>query len=175
MDDPQPRPSRLLAILSILSLGSAVAFAALWLGSKDTEPEDVTASLSAQSSAVEATATKVIDALLDYDSASLEEQREELLSLSTGTFRDQYEELIANDLEVILERTSASSEGDIADGPDVSFETASRAVAIARVVQEVTARGSGTKNVFYVMRLTLISDPRGWKADTLQILSQQST
>ena len=175
MDDSQPRPSRLLAILSILSLGSAVAFAALWLGSKDAEPEEVTASLSAQSSAVEATATKVIDALLDYDSASLEEQREDLLALSTGTFRDQYEELIANDLKVILERTSASSEGDIADGPDVSFETASRAVAIARVVQEVTARGSGTKNVFYVMRLTLISDPSGWKADTLQILSQQST
>ncbi|MBA2724604.1 MAG: hypothetical protein H0U53_01325 [Actinobacteria bacterium] len=175
MDDPQPRPRRLLAILLILSLGSAVAFAALWLGSKDTEPEEVTASLSAQSSTVEATATKVIDALLDYDSASLEEQREELLALSTGTFRDQYEELIANDLEVILERTSASSEGDIADGPDVSFESASRAVAIARVVQEVTARGSGTKNVFYVMRLTLISDPSGWKADTLQILSQQST
>jgi len=175
MDDPRPRPNRFLAVLLVLSIGSTGAFAALWLGSKDTEPEEVTASLSAQSSAVQATATKVIDALLDYDSASLEQQRRELLALSTGTFREQYEELIAGDLERALERTSATSEGDIADGPDVSFETASRAVAIARVVQEVTARGSGTRNVFYVMRLTLISDAGGWKADTLQILSQQST
>ncbi len=174
MSDPGSTSTRLLAFLLVLSLGTTGAFAALWLRSKDTEPQEVTAALFAESSAAAETASLVIEALLDYDSASLGEQREKLLGLTTGTFREQYEELIAGELEVILERTSASSEGDIADGPDISFETADRAVAIARVTQEVTARGSGTRDVFYVMRLTLIRDPGGWKADTLQILSQQS-
>jgi hypothetical protein len=167
-------PNRILIVLLVVALGLAGAFAALWLKSKDTEPVDVSALLAKDSPAAQAAATQVIEALLDYDSASLDEQQEALLALTTGTFREQYEELIAGELETLLEETSASSSGEIADGPDVAFETADRASAIARVVQEVSARGSGTRNVFYVMRLTLIRSGGEWKADTLQILSQQS-
>ena len=167
-------PNRILIVLLVVALGLAGAFAALWLKSKDTEPVDVSALLAKDSPAAQAAATQVIEALLDYDSASLDEQQEALLALTTGTFREQYEELIAGELEAVLEETSASSSGEIADGPDIAFETVDRASAIARVVQEVTARGSGTRNVFYVMRLTLIRSGGEWKADTLQILSQQS-
>lgn len=167
-------PNRILIALLVVALGVAGAFAALWLGSKDTKPTDVSSVLAADAPAAQAVATQVIEALLDYDSATLDEQSSRLLDLTTGTFREQYEELIAGELEEVLEETSASSKGEIADGPDIAFETADRASAIARVVQEVTARDTGTRNVFYVMRLTLIRSAGDWKADTLQILSQQS-
>jgi len=167
-------PNRVLIVLLVIALGVAGAFAALWLKSKDTEPTDVSSVLQAEAPAAQAVAAEVIEALLDYNSASLDEQSSRLLAKTTGAFRKQYEELLAGELEEVLEETSASSSGDIADGPDVSFETADRATAIARVVQEVTARGAGTRNVFYVMRLTLIRSGNDWKADRLQILSQQS-
>lgn len=171
----KPGQSRLLIALLVLALGAAGAFAALWLGTKDTSSEDVTSALSREMGAVEQTATEVIEALFDYDATSLDGQREKLLALSTGTFRAQYEELLADDLGSVLESTAASSQGDIADGPDVAFETSERASAIARVVQEVSARDSATRSVFYVMRLTLIHTGDEWKADALQVLSQQST
>lgn len=167
-------PNRILVVLLVIALGVAGAFAALWLKAKDTEPTDVSSVLKAEAPDVQAVATEVIEALLDYNSASLDEQSSRLLAATTGAFRKQYEELIAGELEEVLEETSASSKGEIADGPDIAFETADKASAIARVVQEVTARGAGTRNVFYVMRLTLIRSGNDWKADTLQILSQQS-
>ena len=172
--DERIGPNKALLVLLVLAVGAAGAFAALWLKARTTDPREVTAILSAESGDVEVAAAEVIEALLDYDATTLEAQRDRLLGLSTGTFREQYEELLAGELEAALEQTAASSKGDIADGPNVAFEAADRATAVARVVQEVSARGSETRNVFYVMRLTLILTGDGWKADTLQILSQQS-
>lgn len=172
--DEEKGANKILVGLLVLALGAAGAFAALWMKTKGTDPAEVSRTLSAESPEVEEVSTEVIKALLDYNSASLEAQRERLLGLSTGTFREQYEELLAGELEAVLEQTAATSQGDIADGPNVAFETVDRATAIARVVQEVSARGSETRNVFYVMRLTLIQTNDEWKADRLQILSQQS-
>ena len=74
-----------------------------------------------------------------------------------------------------LEETETRSEGEIVNGPDVGFTSATRATAVARVVQDITSlTASGDRRVLLVMRLGLVKVDGTWKADKLEILSQQT-
>ena len=76
-----------------------------------------------------------------------------------------------------LEKSTASSRGQILDGPDVFFESPSEATALLRVEQTTQSNDNPTGQTFtYVMQLSLVdTTDQGWKADRVEILSQQTS
>lgn len=160
--------------IAVISIALTVVFANLWIGARGIEPGEVNEFILKESSPAEATATDVITAITTYDSDTIEEVRSQLLELSTGSFREDYEALLEGGLGQVLEESAIDSTGDIVDGPDVGFSSATEAIAVARVVQDVTSRETpGGRTVFLVIRLGLILEDETWKADSLRILSQQ--
>ncbi|MGH2730219.1 MAG: hypothetical protein ACRDJI_06360 [Actinomycetota bacterium] len=176
--DEPPEPGRdgakLLVGALVLAVALAATFAALWLTERDTSPQDVTALLSSRSDAVESRVSEVLDLLTNYDATNLDEVAERMLEISTGDFREDYEESFAAGLGSALEEVSASSRGQVLDGPDVSFRTASEAIAVARVTQTVQNNANPTgRSIEYVMEITLIDTDSGWKADRVEVLSTE--
>lgn len=168
------RPGLAWIAAAVIGAALAATFASLWIGARGTEPSEVDDFLSPEVSEIEDVATRVIDAITTYDSDSIDDRRAELLELSVGAFRDDYEELLAGGLGDVLEEEAASSEGEIVDGPDVGFSGSGEAIAVARVVQDVTSRGTpGGRTVFLVVKLELTLTGDEWKASSLKILSQQ--
>lgn len=161
----------------VVSLALAGTFGFLWLQSVDTSTEEVGAFLSEEAPAVADTATEVATLLINYDSTNIEERRDQVIPLTIGRFREQYEELLAQGLGAALEETAASSRGQILQGPDVSFVSASEASAILQTTQTVQSNENVAGRTFnYVMQLTLIRTPEGdWKVNLFKILSQQET
>lgn len=149
----------------------AAVFAFLWIQARDTEDSEVTRFLASQEEAVIGTAEEVLDAIINYSPITLGDQAARVEELATGGFLKDYETLLESGLGEAVEQTGASSTGRIASGPEIAFVSAARATAVARVVQEVeTSRSERT--VFSVMQIGLVHTDSGWKAEQLQILSQ---
>ena len=147
----------------------------LFSQSSQTDPEEVARYLRERSGTVSDAATEVIGALMTYDATTVEEQKDTLEDLTTGEFATQYEELLGGGLDEVLADTGASSEGEIVTGPDISFTSATKAVSLARVVQEVSSdQNPDGRTIFYVMRITFTETNNTWLAEELEILSQQS-
>jgi hypothetical protein len=74
-----------------------------------------------------------------------------------------------------IERVSASSRGQILNGPEISFRSGSEALVIARVTQTTQNDENPEGNTFnYVIEITLIdTTDGGWKADRVELLSGQ--
>jgi len=161
----------------VVSLALAGAFAFLWLQNVDTESEDVGAFLSQEAPEVADVSTEVATLLINYDSTNIEERRDQVVPLTIGRFREQYEDLLAQGLGAALEETAASSRGQILQGPDVSFVSGSEAVALLQTTQTVQSNDNAAGRTFeYEMRLTLIRSAEGpWKVNLFEILSQQET
>lgn len=151
----------------------AATFVFLWLQSVDTSGQEVGDYLAEQGPDVADVATEVATLLTNYDSTNIEQRRSEIVELSVGRFREQYEDLLSQGLGAALEETSASSRGQILQGPDVSFVTGSEASAILRTSQTVQSNENPSGRTFeYVMQLTLIDTPDdGWKVNLIEILS----
>ena len=159
----------------MIALAVAGAMTALWIEARETEPSEVTSFLLDETPAAERTATTVLESIVNYDPESVDENKDELLELATGDFRDDYEDLLSGGLGEALEETETRSEGEIVNGPDVGFTSATRGMAVARIVQDITSvTASGDRRVLLVMRLGLVLDDDTWKADKLEILSQQT-
>lgn len=182
---PSPRRISIVPVLVaalVVAISLAAAFAALWAtgGGGDAEtasPGAVGAYLDARSPAVADRAAEVANLLLNYDSTNIEEVSDQILSLATGDFRDDYEDIVGGgNLKTALERSASSSRGQILDGPDVYFRSGSEAIALVTVSQTAQSESNpaGT-NVDYVMKLTLVDTPDGWKADGVDVISQQRT
>ena len=161
----------------VISLALAATFGFLWLQSVDTSSEEVGAFLAEEAPEVADTAAEVATLLINYDSTNLEQRQEEIIPLSVGRFRQQYEDLIGQGLGEALEDTAASSRGQILQGPDVSFASSSEAIAILETTQTTQSNENPTGRTFsYVMRLTLIDTPEGgWKVNLFEVLSQQES
>ena len=161
----------------VVSLALAGTFVFLWLQSVDTSTQEVSTFLSEEAPAVADTATEVATLLINYDSTNIEERRQQVIPLTIGRFREQYEDLLAQGLGAALEETAASSRGQILQGPDVSFVSASEATAILQTTQTVQSNDNvGGRTFSYVMQLTLIRTPESdWKVNLFKILSQQET
>jgi hypothetical protein len=93
-----------------------------------------------------------------------------VLELSTGNFRDDYEELLPG-LGPAFEEAGASASGEILEGPDITFSSSDEAAAIARVAQTTTVDGT-ERSVGFTVRLTLVKDEAGWKADRFELLGE---
>jgi hypothetical protein len=178
--ETEPRKKRLLVPLLIgglvVSLALAGAFAALWFQNKETSADEVQAFLSDESSTVQARADKIVNLLMNYDSTNLDDVSQQVLALSTGSFAQDYRETLRRGLGDALEKNTASSRGEILEGPNVFFKSPSEATAIVRAQQTTQSNDDPTGQTFtYVMQLTLVdTSDGGWKADGVQILSQQT-
>ena len=175
-DQPSTRRRYLvpgLAAALVIALALAGTFVVLWLQSVDTSPDDVAAYLAQEAPDVADTASQVATLLLNYDSTNIEQRRSEIVPLTVGRFRQQYEELLSQGLGAALEDTSASSRGEIVQGPDVSFASSSEAVAILSTTQTTQSSENPAGRTFeYVLRLTLIDTPDGgWKVNLFEVLS----
>lgn len=165
----------LLIALLVFTVASAGAFAALWLGTDDeVTSRDVERFLDAREPAVTERAAEVMNLLLNYDATSIDEVGDQLLELSTGNFFEDYEDLVGGgNLERALRRASASSRGQIVDGPDVYFRDPAEAAAIITVSQTTQSRSNPTGvTTEYVFRIILTQTPDGeWKASDITVLS----
>lgn len=180
---PARRQVPLTSVLAgalVLALALAATFAILWAKKEPdltgaASASQVGAYLEARQPAVSERATEVATLLLNYDSTNIEEVSEQILGLATGDFRDDYEDIVGSgNLQRALQRSASSSRGQIVDGPDVYFHSASEAVAIVTVSQVAQSESNpaGT-TVDYVMKLTLVETNEGWKADAVDVISQQ--
>jgi hypothetical protein len=157
----------------VLALCMAVTFFVLWLQTADPRPEDVRDFISAETTEVEDRAIQVTNLLLTYDSTNLDVVTKKMLAISTGNFKDQYEDLIeVQGLGPALEEARASSRGQILQGPDVAFSGPDQAVAILNVTQTTQNKENpGGQTVNYVIRITLVDTADGgWKADSVDLL-----
>lgn len=181
---PEPaRPQRnlkvpLLAAGLVVALATAGVFATLYL-TRATSPEEVTGLLAAERPEVADTAGQIANLLLNYDSTNLEEVSRQMLDLATGNFREQYEEVLSQGagLGAALEEASASSRGQILEGPEVYFARSSEAIAILRVTQTAQSNSNPAgSTIDYVLKITLIDTADGgWKADRVEVLSSQQS
>lgn len=161
----------------VVSLALAGTFGFLWLQAVDTSPEEVATYLTEETPKVHGVATEVATLLINYDSTNLDERAAEIVPLSVGRFRQQYEDLVSQGLGEALEDTAASSRGQILQGPDISFASPSEAVALLETTQTTQSNENpGGRTFNYVMRLTLIDTLEGgWKVNLFEVLSQQES
>lgn len=164
-----------LAAGLVFSLALAGSFALLWNETRAIEAEDVGVYLSGQVGEVEGRARELVDLLMNYDATNLDERAEQIRGMSTGTFREDYDELIQQGLGAALEEAAASSRGQIVTGPDVSFRTPSEAIALARVSQTTQSSDNPQGQTFlYVLKVTMVRTNEGWLAGDVEILSEES-
>jgi hypothetical protein len=175
-----PKRKLLLPLLVaglVVAVALAAVFAALWVQNKDTSPDEVRSFLSREASVVQTRADKIVNLLMNYDSTNLDDVSDQVLALSTGTFAQDYKETLGRGLGDALEENTASSRGQILEGPNVFFKSPSEATAIVRAEQTTQSNSNpGGQTFTYVMQLSLVNtSDGGWKADGVQILSQQAS
>ncbi|HEX2295003.1 MAG TPA: hypothetical protein VHN37_06805 [Actinomycetota bacterium] len=171
------RPVPVLSALLVFSVAAAGAFATLWLTKDDDfTSADVASYLDARAPAVADRVEEVMTLLLNYDATSIDEVGDQLLEISTGNFFDDYEDLVGGEnLQKALRQASASSRGQILDGPDVYFRHPSEAAAIVTVTQTAQSESNPAGiTTDYVFRVILIRAGGEWKADDVKILSTDS-
>jgi hypothetical protein len=179
-DKPASKRPLLLPILIgalVLALAAAGTFVALWLQAQETSADEVASFLGAQGTEVQTVSAEVINLLSNYDATNIQQVADRMLELSTGNFRKDYEETFAAGLGGALEQVEASTRGQILTGPDISFRSASEAVAVARVSETVQNKQiPGGRTFEYLIEITLIDTvDGGWKADRVEILSGKET
>ncbi|HEX2240501.1 MAG TPA: hypothetical protein VHJ82_05105 [Actinomycetota bacterium] len=165
---------RLLVATVVVLLLLCGTLAALLLVNADTT-EDVDAYMATELATVEDRSRVIVQLLLNYDSTNLDQKAEEIRELATGAFREQYDELIGQGLGEALEAASASSRGQIIEGPDIAFKSSDEAIAIARVSQTAQSKSNpGGQTYLYVLKLNLIRTAGGqWLADRVEILGEE--
>ena len=175
MSSPEPEEerdanSKALILALVAAIVATGLFCGLWLTSRSTSPAEVDEALSSEAPEARATAQEVIELLINLDAENVDESGERVLELSTGNFRDDYEKLLPG-LGPAFEEAGASASGEILEGPDVTFTASDEASAIARVAQTTTVDGT-ERSVGFTVRLTLVRDDAGWKADAFELLGE---
>lgn len=135
---------------------------------------DVSGYLNDQTPIVQERSEEVLNLLVNYDARTLEGVVDDMLAISTGNFREDYEEIVGGELNDALSESSVSSEGEILHGPEVTFASASRAVSLSSV-EQTTRSGENAEGqtITHLIRLTLIRAGAEWKADRIEILSAE--
>lgn len=113
---------------------------------------------------VEEAAGRFATALLTYNHDNLDQAKQRVLALSTGTFREEYERAFAGGLDVLIKETKATSAGTVTDifiGP-VDDDTA-KAIVVANATTEGT---TGTRrSVASYIQLVLVHVGGDWRVD----------
>jgi hypothetical protein len=174
-DDARANYVPLLIVGLVVTTLAAGAFLFMWLNSSTTEPSEVSAYIRAEKAAIEDRARRVIDLLMNYDSTNFEEKAEEMGAVATGSFRRQYLELVEGGIGSLLEESTVTSSGQIVEGPQISFVSATQAAAVAQVSQTTeTKELPEGRTIMYVLELDFVKSGDEWMADNLDILADTS-
>ena len=180
-EKPKRNLKRFLVPALIAALVVAVALAgtlALLLAQEsETEPSEVGAFLSEESPEVEERVVQVVDLLTNYDATNIDQVVEQMLEITTGSFRKDYEETFAQGFGDAIKQASTSARGRILTGPDIAFRSPDEAVAVLRVEQTIqNNRIPEGRTYVDVMQITLIKTSEGgWKADRVEVLGGQES
>jgi hypothetical protein len=169
-DEERVRSSRPLILALIGAVVAAGLFCGLWLTARSTSPAGVDEALSAEVPGARDTAQEVVELLINLDAENVDDAGKRVLELSTGNFREDYEELLVG-LGPAFEKAGASATGEILEGPDVTFIASDEASAVARVAQTTTVDGA-ERSVGFTVRLTLVKEGEDWKADAFELLGE---
>ena len=167
-DEQQGPGNRPLILALIGAVVAAGLFCGLWLSARPTSTEEVDGALAAEVPEARDTAREIVELLINLDADNVEEAGERVLELSTGNFREDYEELLPG-LGPAFEEAGASATGDILEGPDITFASSDEASAVARVAQTTTVDGT-EREVGFTVRLTLVKVGEDWRADAFELL-----
>lgn len=161
----------------VLALALAGTFGFLWARDTQTDPSDVGAYLTESAPEVEERVTEVVNLLTNYDATNIDEVVDQMLAITTGSFRKDYGDTFEQGFGDAIKKASTSARGQILTGPDVSFRSATEAVAVMRVQQTIqNNRIPEGRSYVDVMQITLIKTADGvWKADRVEILGGQET
>lgn len=161
----------------VLAVALAGTFSILWVKNADTKPDEVSAFLLHETEEVERTSTRVVTLLSNYDATNIDDVVAEMLEITTGSFRKDYQETFDAGFGEAIKKASTSARGEIISGPDVSFRSADEAVAVVRVSQTIQNDQNPEGRTYVdVMQITLINtSDGGWKADRVEILGGQET
>jgi hypothetical protein len=157
----------------VVTFASTIVFATLYL-TDETTGDAVGEVLAAELPQVEERAGRVANLFANYDAANIGEVSSQMLELATGSFLQQYEDLLTQGggLGTALEESSASSRGRIIDGPHVYFRDAAEAIALVEVTQTIQTNSNPAGVTYdYLLQITLIDKvDEGWKADAVEVL-----
>jgi hypothetical protein len=111
---------------------------------------------------VASVAGRFAEALFTYDHRDVATTRERVLSMSTGGFRDEYEEAFEGGIDVFIEETEATSEVTV---KEVLVGAIEGGTATAVVIIDTSADGAGgarnLRNLY--LRLDMVRVEGEWK------------
>lgn len=157
---PAPRPARSRAVpvaVALVVVSTALAVLAAVLAARvdaDRQERDD----------VRRVAGRFAEALLTYDFEHLDEAKERVLALSTGNFRQEYEQAFEGGLDTLLRETQARSQATVTD---IFVGEVEDGATSAIVVADARAEGSaGTRRtVSSYIRLELVKVEGRWRVD----------
>lgn len=154
------------ALVLAISLAVLFAIAAAVLGVLAVGPADGDARLDE----VRASAGRFGEALVTYDFRDPEAHRKAVLALSTGSFRQEYEDAFDQGLSQIITEVEATSTGVV---KDIYVSELGQEDAQAIVVVDIEHTGTGGPRTLYdvYFRLTFVEVDGAWKVDQVTDLN----
>lgn len=117
---------------------------------------------------------RFVTSLTTYNESSLASQRTDVLSMSAGTFRSDFDRLTGSAFADALHQTQASSQGKIFTLA-VSSVSADRATVLGIVDVTVSNKDLKTPRVDrQVIQISLVRAKSGWKVDGVTVLGKLS-
>jgi len=111
-------------------------------------------------------------ALTTYNQSSLSQQRTEVLSLATGRFRSEFDQLTGSAFSSALQQTKADSRGQIVRLA-VGSVTGDNATALGVVDVTVTNKDLKTPRIDRnLIELSLVKTTSGWRVDSVTVLGK---
>lgn len=120
------------------------------------------------------TASALVEALLTFDHAEPDVQRDRVLALATGEFASQFEDAYDSFLRTFITESRTTSAARITD-VFVGEIAGDRAEAIVVFDQILTDASGARSAVDQYVRLSLVRTPDGWRVDGLTNLNFAQT
>ena len=120
------------------------------------------------------TSRSFVTSLTTYNESSLASQRTAVLSMSTGTFRADFDRLTGSAFADALHQTQASSQGKIVTLA-VSSVSSDNATVLGVIDVTVSNKDLKTPRVDrQVIQIALVRTSSGWKVDAVTVLGKLS-
>lgn len=111
-------------------------------------------------------AGRFAEALFTYDHRDVERTREQVLSMATGGFRDEYEDAFDGGIDVFIEETEATSTVTVKDVLVGAIEDGN-ATAVAIIDTRADGAGGARSLRNLYLRLDLVRVDGEWKVSTV--------
>jgi hypothetical protein len=159
-----PRGLR-LAVIVLAALSFSLAVVAAWLSANSGDD-------SGRDAAVRRTAGAMATAFLTYDYRHLPAHNKQVLALSTGTFKKQYQSSFSGFEQLYKATKQVSKVREVAIY--LNDVTASEATAIARVDFVVSGVSGDNRPLTVFLEMSLIHSDPGWRVDSVSAINTDS-